>query len=249
MFSGNNNLSAFSTRNFLIWMTLAFQAGSINAGGFLACHKFVTHTTGFATAFGAELAVGEIFAALSMVSVPLFFLAGTMISASLVDHQINLQKSPRYNFILILIAAFMVLVTFLGQTGAFGEFGNDYNSFADYLLLAILCLTSGLQNAAISSASGSTIRTTHLTGLTTDLGIGLVRILSLTKTHSQREREARANWTRVGIIGAFILGSTFSAFIFMRSHYFGFLVPAGTALGILISGFANRRKFGLGING
>ncbi len=240
MFSGNNNLSQYNPRNFIIWMTLAFQAGSINAGGFLACHKFVTHTTGFATAFGAELALGEIYAAMSMASVPLFFLAGTMISAYLVDYQINQHQAPRYNLILMMIAGFMVLVTFLGQSGAFGTFGNEYDSLTNYVLLALLCLTSGLQNAAISSASGSSIRTTHLTGLTTDLGIGIVRVLSPGTNASTRNTESHANLTRIGIIAFFILGSTFSAFIFMRSHYFGFLVPAGTALAILISGLGRQ---------
>jgi len=240
MFSGNNNLSQYNPRNFIIWMTLAFQAGSINAGGFLACHKFVTHTTGFATAFGAELAAGELLAAVSMASVPLFFLAGTMISAYLVDHQINQHLRPRYNLILMLIAGFMLLVTALGQSGAFGYFGNEYNSLADYMLLALLSLTSGLQNAAISSASGSSIRTTHLTGITTDLGIGIVRVLSVRTDEHKRTSESRANFTRAGIIAFFILGSAFSAFVFMKSHFLGFLVPAGTALAILISGLISR---------
>ena len=63
------------------------------------------------------------------------------------------------------------------ELGWFGEFGEPLRLKRDYLLLALLCTASGLQNAVVSSLSGSIIRTTHLTGTTTDLGIGLIRVL------------------------------------------------------------------------
>lgn len=217
-------------------MTLAFQAGSINAGGYLACHKFVTHTTGFATAFGTEFASGKLLAALSMVSVPLFFLAGTMTSAYFVDHKIANAQKPRYDLLFLLVIISMLVVVFLGLRGTFGEFGAEVFNRADYGLLAILCLASGIQNASITSASGSVVRTTHLTGITTDLGIGLVRLFSKGLPQQTKQVELKANIMRAGIIGFFILGSAASAFIFIHAKYLGFLIPATTATMIFIYG-------------
>ena len=219
-------------------MILAFQAGSINVGGFMACHKFVTHTTGFATAFGAELAMGALPAALGMATVPIFFLAGAMISAIFVDRQLALMRPARYNLLFMMIVVFMLFVTFLGVSGALGKFGDPYGGWADYTLLALLCLTSGIQNAAVTSAtsaSSSAIRTTHLTGITTDLGIGIVRVLSKGFSNAVKETEWRTNITRMGLIGFFILGSTLGAFIFIQSNFWGFLVPAFTAFVTMIT--------------
>ena len=62
---------------------MAFQAGLINIGGFMACHRFVSHITGFATFFGYEINQADTSAALSMLVVPMFFLFGCMISGFL----------------------------------------------------------------------------------------------------------------------------------------------------------------------
>ncbi len=92
----------------------------------------------------------------------------------------------------------------------------------DFFLLACLCGACGLQNAAISSASGATLRTTHLTGITTYLGLGIVRAETRNLSDAQRSTERRANWLRVATIGAFTLVSLVAAFIYSRFKYQGF---------------------------
>lgn len=223
MFSGPN-LSHYSPKNAAIWFSLAFQAGAINVGGLLACHRFVTHTTGFATIFGTDLALGDWAGAIGMLMVPLFFLAGTMIAAIFVDHRILQQKNPRYSVVTFLMSIFLILVIMGGQGGLFGNFGEDISRSKDYMLLALLSLTSGIQNATITSAFGAVVRTTHLTGLTTDLGIGLVRIFTKVYRNSPID-ERKATWMRLGIIFAFILGAT-AAFLYLKLHYWGFALPA-----------------------
>jgi uncharacterized membrane protein YoaK (UPF0700 family) len=84
-----------------------------------------------------------------------------------------------------------------------------------------------------TSVSNSVIRTTHLTGVTTDLGIGLVRLLHRDpKDLKGFDDETHANLMRVGIILFFCLGSVFGGFVFKRLEYLGFFVPALTS-GIL----------------
>lgn len=242
MFSGSNNLSKYNRRNLVIWMTLAFQAGAINAGGFIACHKFVSHTTGFATLFGTELAQGQISHSLGMLTVPLFFVMGVMTSAFYIDHQVAVGKQARYDLMIGLICFFMLTVTGLGSAGVFGTFGEAYAGIRDYSLLAILCLACGIQNASITSASGAVVRTTHLTGITTDLGIGLVRVLSSGFSKTTKENEWHANIMRLSLILFFIIGSTFSSFIYYQVHYWGFLLPALTSLAILSYGYFSSYK-------
>ena len=105
----------------------------------------------------------------------------------------------------------------------------------DYTLLAVLCLVCGIQNGAVSLVSRSVVRTTHLTGLTTDLGIGIVRVLNARRLHLGDEW--KANFMRVGIIAFFISGSTLGYIAFARIGFRGFLFPcliSGTLFGLTL---------------
>ncbi|MCB0363343.1 MAG: DUF1275 family protein, partial [Bdellovibrionales bacterium] len=77
MFSRDSSISTYSRSNLLVWLALAFQAGVLNVGGFLACGRFVSHLTGFAGFFGLEAARLRGLEALGMLTVPLFFLLGS----------------------------------------------------------------------------------------------------------------------------------------------------------------------------
>jgi uncharacterized membrane protein YoaK (UPF0700 family) len=96
--------------------------------------------------------------------------------------------------------------------------------------LACLCGACGLQNAAITSASGATVRTTHLTGLTTDLGLGLVKILVHNLSPDQKRVEKQANLIRVATIISFTAGSVVAAFTYSRFKFEGFFIPMILAL-------------------
>ncbi len=215
-----------------LWNILAFQAGSLNVGGFLACQRFVTHVTGFATLFGTELAQKRSFEAFGYLSVPLFFLAGAMISAIFVDLKIQSQQKPQYFVSFGILVLITGLVLSLGVTNNYGQFGATLEFGRDYSLLALLCLASGIQNATVTSAYGSVVRTTHLTGLTTDLGIGFVRLFSSVAHKKLDLREFHASIMRLSIIGSFTLGSVFSAFVFTELAYWGFLIPFVISLGL-----------------
>lgn len=230
MLTSLDTISRFSTRNVSIWLTMAFQAGVINAGGFLACQRFVTHTTGFATYIGNEIARGNLRAAIGMASVPTFFLAGAATSAYFIDRRIASHRQPLYSLMFAAITLFMLIVSFGGNAGVFGHFSEPLSAARDYLLLALLCLSAGLQNGTITSAAGAVVRTTHLTGITTDLGLGIVRAHSRQYSTDVRHNERRANRMRVGIITFFIFGSTVGAFSFYRFGYWGFLWPAGISM-------------------
>ncbi|MDF3058229.1 MAG: hypothetical protein K0R17_2444 [Rariglobus sp.] len=211
------------------WFLLAAGAGLINTGGFLACRRFVSHVTGFATMHGIDLAEGNWAGAVSMAFVPLYFLLGCMFSAWVVDRRIQRGLNPLYSLPLGTIVVLLVFVAVAGGRGLFGVFG-EYDLKANHLLLALLCLACGIQNAVVSTATGLILRSTHLTGTTTDLGTGLVRCLWMPKNSPERRLEGRFNWMRAGQIAAFILGASIGAYVFPNWHYLAFALPAGLAL-------------------
>lgn len=227
MFRGKEDL-LYDPRNLFIWFLLAFQGGSLNAAGFLGVHRFVSHVTGFATLAGVAGAKSDWSTMFGMLLVPIFFLAGVVLSAWNVERQRIKDEVPRYSLIFSIIIFNLLLITVLGTLGYFGEFGEALSAERDYFLMFLLAFTCGLQNAVISSASGAVIRTTHLTGPTTDFGIGLVRIWSTRK--NLHRREIFAMWTRFGIYWSFIAGSFVAALLFIHFKFFGFYLPLAISL-------------------
>lgn len=212
------------------WFMMAFLAGNVNAGGFMACERFVTHVTGFATLFGVQVANGRWLGAIGLLSVPAYFLVGCMIAAYFIDASILKGRQPRFGLVMLIVATILAVAAFAGHYGKFGAFGTGFVLERDYFLLVLLCAASGVQNAAITTASRGLMRCTHMTGLTTDLGIGLVRALCSGGHRQLRQRELYRNWFRLGAIVAFVVGSVVGAMSFVTIDYLGFLLPAVIAI-------------------
>jgi uncharacterized membrane protein YoaK (UPF0700 family) len=86
--------------------------------------------------------------------------------------------------------------------------------------LGLVCLACGLQNEAITSSPSQSVRTTHLTGLTTDLGLGdlglgLARVFTFDLKSARLQKEVLANYLRIGPIVSFIIGSAVGAWFFI----------------------------------
>lgn len=198
----------------------------------MACHSFVSHVTGFATMFGVEINQNNLRFAAGALMVPVFFLIGAMISGVLVDMRLKLHKKPAYYLVFGVMFVLLLGVVIFGFNGFFGRFGEPLEQRHDYTLLAVLCLVCGIQNGTVTLVSRAIVRTTHLTGLTTDLGIGLVRVLNARRIAIGDE--GKANMMRVGIILSFILGSGLGYRIFENHGFRGFLLPCVLTGGLFI---------------
>lgn len=215
----------YKQSNLFLWYLLALLAGFVNVGGVLSVHRFVSHVTGFATNAGIELTKNNFMTALSMILVPIAFLFGSAISGFFIERQRENNQSPNYFFVLSLMSLIYFSVAILGINGYFGTFGEELAGTRDYALLIILCLSCGIQNAVITSWSGAVVRTTHLTGITTDLGIGIVKFFNLKNNHL-KNLEGRANKLRTGIIFSFMVGSFLGALIFNHFLFKAFFLPS-----------------------
>lgn len=188
-------------------LTLATTAGAINAVGFLGQHhQALSHMTGTATVLGLELARGGYGVALHALWILTAFFLGCLLSGAIIA-QSSLRLGRRYGVALSLESALLLAAVYFLRQGA---------SVGDYLA-AMAC---GLQNAMVSTYSGATMRTTHITGMVTDLGIACGHFL----------RGAGVDWFRFRIYGVLLLGYFAGALLgalgYERWGYDTLLLPA-----------------------
>jgi len=225
--------SVLETPNIFLWLALAFQSGFINTGGFLACHRFVSHVTGFGTQIGMSLARSDFFIALEMCLAPVSFVVGGVVAGYLIDRKVLDRKEPRIFRALGLHAFVLVIVFTFGELGYFGEFGEPLILQRDFILLFLLCFACGLQNGIFTSLTGGLIRTTHLTGVSTDLGLNLVRIQFFKGSEADLKNLKRTNLIRLLTIIFFSFGAAMGVVIFSQAQYDGFVVPAISSVMII----------------
>jgi uncharacterized membrane protein YoaK (UPF0700 family) len=154
---------------------LSFVAGAINAGGFLAVGQYTSHMTGIVSSLADNLVLGDLVLAGAALGALLAFVSGAATTAWTVNWALRRELRSAYCLPLLLEAALLLV---------FGLFGAAIGSFATVMVpltVALLCFIMGLQNAVITKISHAEIRTTHVTGLVTDLGIELGKLLYLNR--------------------------------------------------------------------
>jgi uncharacterized membrane protein YoaK (UPF0700 family) len=155
---------------------LAFIAGAVNAGGFLAVQHYTSHMTGIVSAMADQLVLGMYGLVLVGVSALLSFLLGAVASTLMVRH--SRQRNLHSEYALPLVVEAGLLLCF----GLLGSQISGFNGFYVSATVMLLSFIMGLQNAVITKLSNAEIRTTHITGVITDIGIELGKLLSPTAT-------------------------------------------------------------------
>lgn len=146
-------------------LSLAFVAGAANAGGFVAVHQYTSHMSGIVSSIADDTALGDLSLALAGVASLLAFVCGAASTALLVNWGRRRGLHSQYASPLALEA--LLLVGF----GVLGSQLADHRPFYAPLTVILLCFIMGLQNAMITKISNAEIRTTHVTGMVTDIGI------------------------------------------------------------------------------
>lgn len=228
----------FSARHLPTWLMLTFAAGCVNATTFVACARFVTHVTGTVSRIGMEIA--HLVLMLDFVLVLSCFIVGAMFSGVLINGRVHRGKRPLYAVPLLIVAALTAAVALAGHAGLLGTFGGDVDQPGDFVLLSVLSFASGLQNAAVATSTGLLVRTTHLTGPSTDLGIHLVE-LAYVKGEARRNARRHA-LLRAGKIAAFIAGGAAGVTLARSAQFLTFLLPAVVVLAATVISFVSRRE-------
>ncbi len=213
-----------------VGLLLAFVAGAINAGGFLAVQQYTSHVTGIVSSMADNLALGHFDWVLDGMVAVLSFLLGAMCSAILIHFARRRQMASEYALPLLLEALLIL---------CFGLLGARLSAFEGMLVpftVVLLCFIMGLQNAVVTKLSGAVIRTTHMTGVVTDLGIELGKLVYWNADQQPQQVPVRANRDRIRVLGgllmAFFTGGVAGAFGF-KSFGYGFTVPIAILLAVV----------------
>ncbi len=188
------------------WLLASF-AGLINVVGFLSfSQEAITHLTGTTSLLSMGLVFNNSALAINSLAIIVAYLLGTLISG-LITLDKSLELGRRYGAVLLLESLLLtVAAVALTQELAAGLW-----------LAACAC---GLQNAMSTTYSGAVIRTTHLTGMLTDLGIFL----------GQAMRGLKMEYKRLGmsanVISGFFAGGLLGAWSFLYMGYFALMIPA-----------------------
>ncbi|KRG65117.1 membrane protein [Stenotrophomonas humi] len=193
-----------------VWIgaiTLSCVAGMVNVVGFLGFeHQAVSHLTGTTSQLGMALAQGDWRSIGHLWGLLIAFSLGAMLSGLIIQDS-ALQLGRRYGIALALESALLFVAIPLFK----------HQQIWGAMSAAMAC---GLQNAMATTFSGAVVRTTHLSGMFTDLGIGLGHLLRGLPLPLRR-------LTLSGlIISGFLAGGVLGAWLFIRWQYDALLVPA-----------------------
>ena len=231
-------------KNVIVAGYLAFVAGFVNSGGFVMIGTFTSHVTGSVGRIGTDLAAGELAAAVLALLMVISFFAGAFGATLIIEGHPPVEVSRAYGRALFIeggLLGFFVFVAGLSQA--------THPRLRDAEAV-VLCLAMGMQNSLVTRLSGSVVRTTHLTGVLTDLAIEGARwyrwLLGGSKDAERPQEKTAARWYRwllggpqrgerpqeqraalLGtIVGMFVLGALVGAVLTLRASRWAMVLPA-----------------------
>jgi uncharacterized membrane protein YoaK (UPF0700 family) len=221
--------SASTTR----WMgfVLAFNAGAVNAGGFLVVGMYTSHMSGFASQVADSMILGKGTMLLSALGALLSFVGGAAASSLIIAW--SRRHHLRSALALPLLMEAALLLPF-GMMGAITL--NLHTPLAIPPVVLLLAFIMGLQNAVGTLASGGRVRSTHMTGNVTDLGIEFGKLLYRNRPGLAANQRVRADRERMrlfgGLLFSFVGGGIFGAAGFSYVGFF-WVIPLAVLLLLL----------------
>lgn len=193
---------------------LAVNAGMINVLGLVTVlHQSVSHMTGNVSVLAMSLVHWQPESILYLLLVTVCYVIGSFYSGVILGNS-HFRLGRRYGVPLSLVAFFIFLCWFF------------LPYFPRYALLWA-CVAMGVQNAMVSHYKGTIIRTTHLSGVLTDLGLALgYRVRGLVV-------ERRRVVLHLLILSGFLIGGLCANWMYPYLKLNSFLVP--TALSLILS--------------
>ncbi len=213
--------SVLAGRQMVSFWFFAMAAGAANAGAFLVCERFVTHVTGTVTRIGLDANNWLLMVDYGLVLVSFIF--GAMCSVLPLQRQVARGQPPSHAAGLWAVAAILAAIALAGHWGLFGPVGDDVEQASDFLFLCAVAFAMGLMNATVASSTALAVRTTHMTGPATDLGVHLATAWVDPALRAQQLELARL---RGGKVVAFALGAGLMVPLVQGSGHLAFLAPA-----------------------
>jgi len=233
--------------NALVAGYLAFIAGFVNSGGFIMIGSFTSHVTGSIGRISTDVASGDPGAAVSALLLVVMFFLGAFGATLLIEGHAPGRISQAYATALLVEAGLLSLFIFVaGLSQATHPRLLDAEA-------TILCLAMGIQNSLVTRLSGAVVRTTHLTGVATDLAIEVARWYRWHRAKLgafpglgvglKPERPVPARTVLLTtIVLTFVFGALLGAVLTMRSSRWAMVLPALAVFGASTLAFLQRGR-------
>jgi uncharacterized membrane protein YoaK (UPF0700 family) len=241
-----NVADVYKKDKMILWLLSAFKAGFINSAGFLITGKFVSHVTGFGTQAGIAMGHSDYFFGGELILVPTFFIFGGVVTSIVLETSARKNNRPAYHYIQGLITSLILLILLIGETGLVStteqfDVDNRYQ-FMEFIVIALLCFVCGLKNSLVTWTTFGKIRVTHLTGLSTDIGLHLLGTI-LPKYKNVRLKEAReVNIHRIFTLLFFSTGAFLSALVFPLMGFKAFYIALAISLFMTIMSLISKKS-------
>lgn len=192
--------------NLQLAVVLSFVAGIVNVTGFLSFGQLTTNVTGHFALFINDLSNLQFWRGTIYFLYILSFLAGSITSGFMIE---QFKRSKRMNvYVLPTVLEAMVLLSIAGWS-------NLQTIETPDIIACMMLFAMGLQNSFVTKISDAVVRTTHLTGLFTDLGIELAQLLFKESTDDRIVLISNIK-LRVAIICFFFLGGSIGGYLYSR---------------------------------
>jgi uncharacterized membrane protein YoaK (UPF0700 family) len=189
--------------NFQIAKVLSLVAGMINIIGFLEIKQLTTNVTGHFAFFIQAFAHSEFENGVRYILYISCFLFGSFVSSFLLEQYRNTERLNIFALPTIIESLILIFIPIY----------DYFYSFAlPHPIAFLLLFAMGLQNSFVTNISNAVVRTTHLTGLFTDLGIELSQLF-FPKRHKRKIILITIK-LRIYIISFFFIGGMIGAFFY-----------------------------------
>ena len=185
---------------------LSFVAGIVNVTGVLSVQTLTTNVTGHFAYFAEEIMKRDYAAAITFFVFTIFFLLGAFTSNFLAE--LISKKHPNLSHVIPISLEMIILIA----VGVFG-IASELSSIEGKWIAFAMLFAMGIQNSLVTKISQSTVRTTHLTGLFTDLGIELSQLFFYKKPEEKKKLKTSI-YLRLSIIIFFFIGCISGGFLY-----------------------------------
>ncbi len=202
--------------NLKIATLLSFVAGFVNVTGFVSFQQLTTNVTGHFAFFVDDVYQLKFYHSIIFFVFVISFFLGAFVSNILVE--LIHKKSEKHKFIapVILEISILLLVAFFGV--------QLMQSLPNILAIGLL-FAMGIQNALVTKISNAVVRTTHLTGLFTDLGIETSQLFF--RQSQEKRNKLKINIRlRIRIISFFFIGGILAGILFKHIQILSLIIPA-----------------------
>lgn len=190
---------------------LSLVAGIVNITGVLSVKTLTTNVTGHFAYFSEQLSNSNYQIAIGYLFFILSFLVGAFVSNLLIEIISRIKPPLAYAVPMIMEIMILSIIGILGSRILLSNTGEQ-------LIACTLLFAMGLQNALVTKASQSIVRTTHLTGLFTDLGIEISQLFFY-RQKTEVQSLSKSITLKLAIIGCFFLGCIVGGFVFKTFQF------------------------------